>query len=140
MSSQVKILLVDDMHVILDIIISYLQEMDENFSFYKATNGRDACKIANHEIPDLIIMDWEMPIMNGLDALQLMKKNEKLKSIPIIISSGFSDSSSVKKALDAGAIDYIKKPIDQIELIARVKSTLSLTNSFNELRKKKKMS
>jgi DNA-binding response OmpR family regulator len=137
MSSLVKILLVDDMHVILDIIASYLQEMDEKFSFYKATNGREACKIANQEMPDLIIMDWEMPGMNGFDALQLMKKNERLNSIPVIMSSGFSDSSSVKKALDAGAIDYIKKPIDRIELIARVKSTLRLTNSFNELRQKK---
>ena len=135
-SSPLKILLVDDMDIIMDIIISYLDTMNRDFLYLKARNGREACKMAQQVKPDLIIMDWEMPQMSGIDALLLMKRNDKLKDTPIIISSGFSDSSNVKKALDAGAIDYVKKPIDAIELIARVKSALALTSSIKALRQK----
>ncbi len=135
-NSKIKILLVDDMDIIIDIIISHLKTIGQDFIYLKAHNGRDACKIASQNIPDLIIMDWEMPKMNGIDALGLLKKNKLLKDIPVIISSGFSDSINVRKAMDAGAIDYIRKPIDSIELIARVKSVLTLQNNFNELKKK----
>lgn len=135
-STPLKILLVDDMDIIMDIIISYLDTIDQDFLYLKASNGRDACKIAQQVAPDLIIMDWEMPKMNGIEALKLIKKKDSIKDIPVIISSGFSDAINVKKALDAGAIDYIKKPIDSTELVARVKSVLALTKSFKELHKK----
>ncbi len=134
--SKIKILLVDDMDIIIEIIISHLKTMGQDFIYLKAHNGRDACKMASQNIPDLIIMDWEMPKMNGIEALGLLKKNNLLKDIPVIISSGFSDSINVRQAMDAGAIDYIRKPIDSIELIARVKSVLALQNKFNELKKK----
>ena len=131
-----KILLVDDMSIIMDIIISHLEEMGQSFIYLKATNGRDACKIARNALPDLIIMDWEMPKMTGIDALNLIKKHPSTKDIPVIISSGFSDAENVKTALDAGAIDYIKKPISPVELIARVKSTLALTSTISALKQK----
>jgi DNA-binding response OmpR family regulator len=136
MSTSIKILLVDDMPIIMEIIISHLQEMGLNFTYLKANNGRDACKIAKSSQPDLIIMDWEMPQMNGIDALNLIKKKESTKHIPVIISSGFSDSENVRKALESGAIDYIRKPIDPVELIARVRSVLALNSSFNALKQK----
>ncbi len=136
MTSPIKILLVDDMSIITDIIISHLDMMDQNFIYFKANNGRDACKIALQAQPDLIIMDWEMPKMNGIDALNLLKKKEETKDIPVIISSGFSEAINVQKALEAGALDYIKKPIDSIELIARVRSVLALTSSIKALKQK----
>jgi len=136
MTSQIKILLVDDMSIIMDIIISHLETMGHQFIYYKASNGRDACKMALQLQPDLIIMDWEMPKMNGIDALNLLKRKEQTKDIPVIISSGFSDSINVQQALEAGAIDYIRKPIDPIELIARVRSTITLSTSFRALKQK----
>ncbi|MCW3788572.1 adenylate/guanylate cyclase domain-containing protein [Plebeiibacterium sediminum] len=133
---SIKILIVDDMSIIIDIIISHLDEMGQNFIYLKASNGRDACKIALQSNPDLIIMDWEMPKMTGIDALSLLKKKEQTKNIPVIISSGFSDAKNVRQALETGAIDYIRKPIDPIELIARVRSVLALSSSINALRQK----
>ncbi|SMO74440.1 Adenylate cyclase, class 3 [Saccharicrinis carchari] len=128
--SSLKILLVDDMAIILDIIILHLDTMNQDFTYLKANDGRSACKIAQQSKPDLILMDWEMPKMNGIDALMLMKKNESIKDIPVIIMSSFTD---VRKALEAGAVDYIKKPIDPTELIARVQSAINLTQSFKAL-------
>ncbi len=131
-----KILLVDDMSIIIDIIISHLNEMGQDFIYLKANNGRDACKLAVQSNPDLIIMDWEMPKMTGIDALCLLKKNERTKDIPVIISSGFSDAKNVRQALETGAVDYIRKPIDPIELIARVRSVLALNSSIRALKQK----
>ncbi len=133
---SVKILLVDDMSIIIDIIISHLNEMGQEFTYLKANNGRDACKLAVQSNPDLIIMDWEMPKMTGIDALSHLKKNEKTKDIPVIISSGFSDAKNVRQALETGAIDYIRKPIDPVELIARVRSVLALNTSIKALKQK----
>ncbi|TLX74966.1 adenylate/guanylate cyclase domain-containing response regulator [Labilibacter sediminis] len=137
MTNTIKVLLVDDMDIIMDIMISHLEMMGEEFIFLKASNGREACKIAQQAQPDLIIMDWEMPQMNGIEALALLKKNSLTKDIPVIISSGFSESTNVREALETGAIDYIRKPIDSIELIARVRSVLTLTSSFTALKEKK---
>jgi adenylate cyclase len=131
-----KILIVDDMPVIIELISSFLQKIDQNFTLFSASNGRNACKLAVAQQPDLIIMDWEMPEMSGFEALSKLKKNESTKDIPVIISSGFTQAENVQKALDAGAIDYIRKPIEGVELIARVLSVLALTDAFNKLKEK----
>lgn len=132
--SAVKILIVDDMRIISELIASLLNELNEPFQYLFAMNGKEACKMAHAARPDLVIMDWEMPEMSGYEALQRMKKNDALKDIPVIISSGFTESENIRLALEAGAIDYIRKPIDGIELIARVRSVLALTSAYNKLR------
>lgn len=135
-SDRIKILLVDDMDVILDIIIIHLGEFGQDFTFLRANNGREACKVALNEKPDLILMDWEMPVMNGIEALSILKKNIRTKDIPVVILSGFTESCNVKVALDSGAVDYLRKPIDAVELIARVRSVLALSSAFEALKKK----
>ncbi|MBN2166728.1 MAG: response regulator [Marinilabiliaceae bacterium] len=132
--NQIKILIVDDMRIIIELVASLLDDLNENFTILKASNGKEACRMAQTHKPDLIIMDWEMPEMSGFDALIKIKKNESTKDIPIIISSGFSESENIKLALEAGAIDYIRKPIDGIELIARVRSVLTLSSTYNKLK------
>lgn len=131
---QIKILIVDDMRIITELVASLLSELNEDFLCLVASNGKEACRMAQSEKPDLIIMDWEMPEMSGYDALLKIKKNESTKNIPVIISSGFSESENIKQALEAGAIDYVRKPIDGIELIARVRSVLTLSSTYNKLR------
>lgn len=131
-----KLLLVDDMDVILDVITIHLDEFEQNFEYVRACNGREACKLALTEQPDLILMDWEMPIMNGIEALGILKKNARTKDIPVVILSGFTESDNVKVALETGAVDYIRKPIDSVELIARVRSVLALHSAFDALKQK----
>ncbi len=128
-----KVLVVDDQSVILDMVIEILRRYYEDFTFLRATNGREACKVASAELPTIIIMDWEMPEMTGIEALQRIKKNATTSKIHVIISSSFSSSSNVSMALENGAIDYIRKPIDEIELVARVRSVLMLHTAIEHL-------
>ena len=134
-----KILIVDDMRIITELVASLLGELRDDFIYIKASNGKEACRMAQTKKPDLIIMDWEMPEMSGYDALVKIKKNETTKDIPVIISSGFSESENIKQALEAGAIDYIRKPIDGIELIARVRSVLTLSSTYNKLKEQSQL-
>jgi class 3 adenylate cyclase/CheY-like chemotaxis protein len=120
----------------MEMMISHLDQMGHDFIYLKANNGRDACKIAQNSQPDLIIMDWEMPKLNGIRALILLKRNELTRNIPVVITSAFSDALAVHKALKAGAMDYIRKPIEPIELIARVRSVLALNSSIKALKQK----
>lgn len=133
---KIKILIVDDMPVISQLIASLLAELNEDFEFFTAINGRLACKMALEKMPDLIIMDWEMPEMSGYEALVKIKRHEHIKDIPIIMASGLTSTDNMKMALEAGAIDYIRKPVDPIELIARVRSVLTLASTFRMLREK----
>lgn len=128
-----KVLVVDDQSVIIDMVIDILRRYYEDFTFLRATNGREACKIAGTEMPTIIIMDWEMPEMTGIEALQRLKKNATTNKIHVIISSSFSSSSNVSMALENGAIDYLRKPIDEIELVARVRSVLMLHTAIERL-------
>jgi DNA-binding response OmpR family regulator len=85
-------------------------------------------------------MDWDMPMMNGVEATERLKEDDKTKNIPIIISSGYhTDSNAIEEALSKGAIDFIRKPIDKVELIARVHSMLQFVDSFKELIKQKEL-
>ena len=66
-------------------------------------------------------MDWQMPVMDGIEATKQLKLNDTTKDIPVIISTGIMiDSSDLSAALIVGAVDYLRKPFDEIELIARV--------------------
>lgn len=129
-----KILIADDMQIIAELIASLLEGLGNDIEFLFASNGKDACKMAKNDMPDLVIMDWEMPEMNGFDAMVRIKRNESTQDIPILIASAFSDSESIYKALQAGAIDYIRKPIDSVELVARVRSALTLASAFQKLK------
>jgi adenylate cyclase len=132
-----KILIADDMQIISELIASLLDELNEEMDYIFASNGKEACKMAKSEMPDLIIMDWEMPEMNGIDAMVRIKRNESTQDIPVLIMSAFSDSANIYQALQAGAMDYIRKPIDSVELIARVRSVLTLSSAFNKLKEQR---
>lgn len=132
-----KILIVDDEKFNTMIILNMLRLSGDNYSFLTAEDGRTACDIAMKELPDLILMDWQMPIMTGIDAVKFLKKQEQTRDIPIIMETALISSENLREALNAGAIDYIRKPIDKYELIARVKSAILLYDSFREIKRQK---
>lgn len=122
------ILIVDDSPNVVSIIIEILSNSNKNYLFLQANNGHLAYQIAIKKLPDLIITDWDMPIVNGIELINLLKNNENTTLIPIIMATAVMQSSEdLKTALNAGAVDYIKKPIDPIELYARVKSVLKIS-------------
>ena len=119
------ILIVDDQIDIIKLIVSQLRLENKSWKILSATNGNTALEIAKQEQPDLILMDWDMPIMNGIEATRLLKKEEDTHQIPIVIVTGqMTSSDDLQIALEAGASDYLRKPIDFVEMRARILSVL----------------
>lgn len=128
-----NILVVDDERTNLQVILKYLNEAGEKYSVKCAPNGKIACKLAEMSTIDIILMDWEMPEMSGIEALKYLKAQEKTKDIPILMVSALTSTDHVQQALDAGAMDYVKKPIDSFEMLARIKSALKMSNYIKNL-------
>jgi len=129
-----KILVIDDQMEIINIIIDRLEDKNPNYVFYFAINGKKGIVAAQKHLPDLIITDWEMPGMTGIETIKALKSKPETKQIPVIMLTGIMTSSTnLQTALAAGAIDYIRKPIDELELEARVKSMLLLADSYNQI-------
>jgi len=118
-----NILVADDDHFVHMFISSAMESEHHEYNIISAFNGQEACDLAFSREVDLIIMDWEMPIMDGIDALDYIKSDPNTADIPIII---ITSTGNLQTAFEAGAIDFIKKPLEKIELLVRVKSALSM--------------
>lgn len=130
-----KILIVDDNIDNLDIIVKFVEDDNEPYELLQALNGNTAFEIAIYELPDLIITDWEMPNMDGIALIKKLKKDKRTVDIPIIMCTGaMLTSEHLKTALQAGAVDYIRKPIDKVELLARIQASLRLSESYKEIK------
>ncbi len=125
-----KILVVDDNRLILALIKGIFENECQDYAIFTAANGQEACDLAYEILPNLIVMDLEMPLMNGLEAMQELKRYEKTSNIPVIIVTA---TPNLRAAFEAGAIDFIRKPIDKTELILRVKSTLTIFQLLKEI-------
>ncbi len=122
-----KILIVDDLVENIQIIISIFEKFEQDYLLYQATDGELAFMIAKKIKPDLIISDWDMPNMNGVELIKQLKTNKDLKSIPVIMATAVMTTvKHLQTALEAGAADYIRKPIDEVELVARTRSALNI--------------
>ncbi len=117
-----KILIAEDERDIRDLITFTL-----TFGGYQvvaAANGEEALEKARVEIPDLILMDVRMPKMTGYEACQEMKKDDRIKHIPVVFLSAKGQDFEVATGLDVGAVEYILKPFSPDQLTARVKELL----------------
>ena len=129
-----KILIVDDEIDNIRIIRDCIVATAGPYTLFQALNGEMAIRIAVAEMPDLIITDWEMPGMNGIELIKRLKLNEITAEIPVMMCTGvMTTSEHLHTALMAGAVDYVRKPIDPIELTARLKSMLEFSDSKKEL-------
>jgi diguanylate cyclase (GGDEF)-like protein len=116
------ILVVDDNSKNLRLLKDILE--DENFTVFTANNGLPVLKMTHDIKPDIILLDVMMPGMDGFEVCKLLKGDYEIKNIPVIMVTAKTESADLKKALEIGAFDYIKKPIDEMEVIARIKSAL----------------
>jgi two-component system alkaline phosphatase synthesis response regulator PhoP len=123
--SKPKILVVDDEKDLLDLIEYNL--IKEGYLVYKAENGLEGLKAARSVVPDLIILDVMMPRMDGMELIELLKKDDGLKHIPVIFLTAKADEQSEVRGLEKGADDYIVKPVTSGKLVSRVKATLRRT-------------
>ncbi|MBN4081639.1 response regulator [bacterium AH-315-C07] len=134
---QHTILVVDDDSNVLQDIVTILTRSESKYSILMAPNGKVACEIATEKIPNLILMDWVMPEMSGIEAIKKLKSEEKTKHIPVLMVTSQTSSAELQEGLEVGAMDYIRKPIDRIELAARVKNALDLFDSYKEVKEQK---
>jgi DNA-binding response OmpR family regulator len=133
-----KILIVDDQYEQIEQMVKIIEQNQEEYNILQALNAKDALKIANNEQPDIIISDWEMPVINGIEFIKLLKKNENTKEIPVIMCTGIMISSvNLKYALEAGFVDFIRKPIDAIEFLSRIKAMIRLYESNKKILEQK---
>jgi phosphoserine phosphatase RsbU/P len=131
MSKLYKILIADDSAAVRNSVQHILMENAENtYSVLIAGNGREACTIAYHEKPDLILIDIEMPIMNGIDAIKKIKSNNLINHIPIIV---MSSTRQFQEAFSAGADDFLFIPFNTYELLMRIHLNLKLAEKGYEV-------
>ena len=135
-----NILIADDIIQNIQILKSVLE--GENYNVISVSNGRDALDLALKNNYDLILLDINMPKIDGFETCRRLKLNQKTKDIPVIFLTVETDIDSVVTGFELGAVDYVRKPFNAIELIARVKThlTLKLTNEnlAKEIEERKK--
>ena len=119
---NIKILLVDDEQDILEIVSYNLAQ--EGYQIITATNGREAIAEAKKELPQLIIMDVMMPEIDGMEACEIIRKIPELSHVIITFLTARSEDYSQVAGFDAGADDYITKPIKPKLLVSKVKALL----------------
>ena len=116
----VKILLAED-YKHSQIIVTRLLKKNSFEEIVVVENGEEAVKLAQKDKFDLILMDMQMPIMNGFEATEKIRQMTDYKNTPIIALTAFAMKGDREKCLEAGATDYIPKPIDSKEFIDKVK-------------------
>ena len=105
----------------------------EGFAVFTVTNGAKAVIAAREQKPDIILMDIQMPVMNGVEATRTIKNEPDIKHIPILMVTVLETKDDVIQGLEAGAIDYIIKPFFLPELKARVKAVLRFKKVYDRL-------
>jgi len=131
-SGRQKILIIDDTPANIQILNEFLQQ---DYAIFFSTNGPDGVRIAQQELPDLILLDIMMPEMDGYEVCAKIKTDPLTRQIPVIFITAMNAEEDEAKGLDAGAIDYITKPVSAPIVKARVKNHLELKRHRDELKK-----
>ena len=132
------ILLADDDQTSLQTNLKFLKELGKDYVIVGAPDGLIAYDLVLRKKPDLIIIDWMMPRMTGLQVLEKVKNTPEVKDIPVIMVTAMVDPYDLAKAFKTGVTDYVKKPVDKIELLSRARAALKSYSYFQTVIKQKK--
>ncbi len=131
MNEHKTILVIDDEPSNIQVIINLIQKSLPMFKVMSSSSSKLGLEIAIQTKPNIIITDWEMPELNGIELINELKKNDITKEIPVIMVTGVNmTTENLKLALDTGAHDFIRKPIDEFELVGRINSVLKFVEYF----------
>ncbi len=118
----VKILVVEDEPAIQELIAFNLKSAGHEV--LRADNAEKAMQMINEMLPDLVLLDWMLPQMSGIEFANILRRKERTKTIPIIMLTARIEENDKIQGLDVGADDYITKPFSPRELVARIKAVL----------------
>jgi len=127
-----RVLVVDDVELNVKLLEAKLSS--EYFQVVPAFNGPAALELAEREMPDIILLDVMMPRMDGFEVCQRLKANPRTTDIPVVMVTALSDIADRLRGLEAGADDFLTKPVNDVALFARVRSLVRLKRMMEELR------
>ena len=116
-----KVLVVEDVDFNRDLVV---QLLEDKYHVIEAVNGQEGVELAERERPELILMDLSLPVMDGWEATRRLKANDDLRSIPVIALTAHAMVGDKERALAAGCDDYLVKPLDEDELMAKIEKYL----------------
>ena len=131
--SKVSVLVVDDASFIRDLVKKCLRNYFPGIKIEDAVNGKKAQAILAREAFDLVLCDWEMPEMSGLELLTWCRGQEALKSMPFVMVTSRGDKENVVQAIQAGVTDFIGKPFTNEQLLTKVKKALARVGKLETL-------
>lgn len=121
---QKKILVVDDEKLVRTMLSDELATL--GYEVFKAGSGEEALDIIGEISPDVILLDVIMPGLDGYEVCKMLKSSEATLHIPVIMLTGLTDKEAKIRGLDAGALDFLNKPVDMLELSVRLKNMLQI--------------
>src|SRR5512142_1073486 len=127
-----RVLVVDDVDLNIKLLEAKLSS--EYFEVVSAQNGPTALEVADAEVPDIILLDVMMPRMDGFEVCRRLKANPRTTDIPVVMVTALSDIADRLRGLEAGADDFLTKPVNDIALFARVRSLIRLKRMMDEWR------
>lgn len=129
MTRPSKILIVDDEPFNVDYLEQELEDL--GYETVSASNGQEALEQVAAASPDLILLDVMMPVMDGFTVCRILKSNDETRLIPIVIMTALDGIEDRIKGIEAGADDFLTKPVNQRELLARIQTTLTLKHTVD---------
>ena len=126
-----KVLVVDDNLQNLELILAYLEDVDcESLS---ATGGQEALEMIQNDPPDLVLLDVMMPKISGFEVCKRIKNNPETADIAVIMVTALSEMGDIERAINSGTDDFLSKPVNKWELLARVRTMLKLKHLKDQL-------
>src|SRR3954470_7678104 len=129
-----RILIVDDTPANVQILAGLLKE--KGYQLSVATNGQQALDVLGRVRPDLILLDVMMPIMDGFETCRRLKSADAWREIPVIFLTSKSDTTDIVTGFEIGAVDYVAKPFNAHELLARINTHLTIDHLRRSLAQK----
>jgi two-component system alkaline phosphatase synthesis response regulator PhoP len=127
-----KILIADDNLQNCELLDAYLSETGEPYEIVMAYDGQEALAKVKECQPDLILLDIMMPKLSGYEVCKQLRKNPATSGIPVLMVTALNEMGDIEKAVQAGADDFLTKPVHRLELTTRVRSLLRVRHLTNE--------
>jgi len=125
------ILIVDDNIQNLELLQAYLEDLD--CETIAATDGPEALEVVSERQPDLLLLDIMMPKMSGFEVCKRIKSDPKTSNIPVIMVTALNEFGDIERGIDSGTDDFVSKPVNKLELLARVRTMLKLKHLSDKL-------